>query len=125
MSRNQDDASSGPLSGVRERLTRTAELLRGSAIPDEHHRPSDHGRLVDDMEFDDRVVDRYWLNPPFAYAAVTYDDQTDEHLYRVVEPELDRFETELLEALYDDVRTPLVYSTDETEEDPEIGRAHV
>ncbi|PSQ36368.1 type II secretion system protein [Halobacteriales archaeon QS_9_70_65] len=124
MARNQDDPSSGALSDVRERLTRTAELLRGSTVPDERYRPSDHGRLVDELEFDDRVVDRYWLNPPFAYAAVTYDDRTDEHLYRVVEPELDRFETDLLEALYDDVRTPLVYGTDETEEDPEtvLGR---
>ena len=106
MSRNQEDNSTG---GVFSRLARTAELFRGTKVPDQQYRPGEHGPIVQDVEFEDRVVERYWLNPPFAYVVVTYDDQQDKHLYRVIEPSLDRFETDLIESLYDDVRTPLLY----------------
>ena len=105
-------------SSLRDRLTRTAEILRESSVPDEPYRPTDHGPVVEDIEFDDREVDRYWLNPPYAYVVVTYDDRADQHLYRAVEPSLDRFETELIEALYDDVRTPLLYGQEPPDDDP-------
>jgi flagellar protein FlaI len=103
-----------------DRLARTAEILRGSSVPNEPYRPTDHGLIVEDVEFADREVDRYWLNPPFSFVVVTYDDQADKHLYRAVEPSLDRFETELIEALYEDVRTPLLYGREDPDEDPEV-----
>ncbi|WP_254837928.1 type II/IV secretion system ATPase subunit [Natronomonas marina] len=116
MARTQGNST---LSTVRERLSRTAEILRGSSVPDEQYRPNDHGPIVEDVEFEDRVVDRYWLNPPFAYVVVTYDDRADKHLYRAIEPSLDPFETELIDALYDDVRTPLLYGEGDSHDDPE------
>jgi flagellar protein FlaI len=107
-------------STLRDRLARTAEILRGSSVPNEPYRPTDHGPIVEEAEFEDREIDRYWLNPPYSYVVVTYDDQGDKHQYRTVEPSLDRFETELIEALYDDVRTPLLYGRDDPDEDPEV-----
>ena len=112
------DSTNGTFSSVRERLSRTAEIIRGSTVPDEPYRPSEHGRIVGDREFEDRVVERYWLNAPYAYVLVTYDDRADKHRYRTVEPSLDEFETDLMEALFDDVRTPLLYNRQEG--DPEV-----
>ena len=105
MSRNQEDSDEG---GTLSRLARTAELFRRTKVPDQQYRPGEHDPIVQDVEFTDRVVEQYWLNPPFAYVVITYDDQQDKHLYRVIEPSMDRFETDLIESLYD-----------------EIGRAHV
>ena len=103
------DPPDGAFERFRERLEYTIDSLRGSSVPDDPYRPSEDGRIVEDRTFDDRVVERYWLNPPFAYAAITYDGEGSKHLYNAVEPELDRFESDLLETLYDDVRTPLLY----------------
>jgi flagellar protein FlaI len=99
----------GAVDGVRERIRRTVEMLRGSRIPGGPYRPGEHGLVVEDRTFADREVERYWLNPPFSYAVITYSEADDQHLYRVVEPELDDFEADLLETLFDDVRTPLLY----------------
>ncbi|QLD87538.1 Flp pilus assembly complex ATPase component TadA [Natronomonas salina] len=107
------DRRGGTVDGVREQLVRTIEMLRGSRVPGEPFRPGEHGLVVEDRSFDDREIERYWLNAPFSYAVVTYSDDDNKHLYRVVEPELDRFESDLLETLYDDVRTPLLYKTEE------------
>ncbi|QLD86971.1 type II/IV secretion system ATPase subunit [Natronomonas halophila] len=110
MARNQ---SKGPLDSVREQLVRTVEMLRGSRVPDELYRPGEHEHVVEDRPFEGREIDRYWLNAPFSYAVITYQEDDDEHLYHAVEPQLDGFETELVGTLYDDVRTPLLYNTRE------------
>ncbi|MFQ3319543.1 MAG: flagellar protein FlaI, partial [Natronomonas sp.] len=100
----------GLLESLRERLVRTGEMLRGSRLPDERYTPGKHGDVVGDRSFDDREIERYWLNAPFSYVVITYSDDEEKHLYRVIEPDLDRFESEILETLYDDVRTPLLYN---------------
>ncbi|WP_178917436.1 type II/IV secretion system ATPase subunit [Natronomonas gomsonensis] len=101
----------GPLEAIRNSIRRTAETFSGSQLPATQYQPGHHGDVVGDRQFDDREIERYWLNAPFAYAVVTYSDTDDKHLYRVIEPELDRFEGELLSTLYDDVRTPLLYGS--------------
>ncbi len=108
MDEERSDDSTGT---VRERLSRTLETLRGSSVPDGPYRPGESGRIVEDRTFASPIVDRYWLNPPFSYAAITYDDDANQHRYYAVEPELDRFESDLLGTLYDDVRTPLLYGS--------------
>ncbi len=109
------DRSRTGFGDLKQRLARTAESLRGSSVPDSPYRPGDAGPIVESRSFDEELVDRYWLNPPFSYAAITYDDESNQHCYYAVEPELDRFERDLLETLYDDVRTPLLYGPDEGE----------
>jgi flagellar protein FlaI len=103
--------SESRLETLRERLARSIETLRGSSVPGGPYRPGQSGSIVTDRAFDDRIVERYWLNPPFSYAAITYDEDKSQHRYNAVEPELDRFESDLLETLYDDVRTPLLYGS--------------
>ncbi|MFQ3284143.1 MAG: flagellar protein FlaI, partial [Natronomonas sp.] len=99
-----------PTRSVRQRLARAVESLRGSSISDEPYHPGEHSRIVGDRTFDGERVEAYWLNAPFSYAVITHDDEENEHRYHVVEPELDRFERDVLETLYDDVRVPLLYT---------------
>lgn len=94
---------------IQERLRRTVEMLRGFDVPNEAYRPDEHGQIVEDYTSADTEVDRYWLNAPFSYAVITYDESANQHFYQVIEPALDEFESKLIEMLYDDVRTPLLY----------------
>jgi len=98
---------------AKQRLIRTGQVLRGASVPAEWYRPEKHGRVVGDRTYEGRRLDRYWLNPPFSYAVITEDDEQDQQFYYAVEPELDRFESDLLETLYDDVRIPLLYTDQE------------
>ena len=107
------DRSDDGVGSIRERLAYTVDTLRGSSVPEGPYRPGEDDPIVGDRPFVDRLVERYWLNPPFSYAAITYDEDENEHQYLAIEPELDRFESDLLETLYDDVRTPLLYGTHE------------
>ncbi|MFC7175606.1 type II/IV secretion system ATPase subunit [Halosegnis marinus] len=105
--------------GLLDPLRRTLTVLRGSRVEDRNYTPGTHGRLV--PEEPDAVgyeVDRYWLNAPYSYASIRYDDEENEHRYVVVEPSLTADESRLLETLYDDVRDPLLYR-ETAEEDPE------
>jgi flagellar protein FlaI len=112
----------GVLESAMEQLSRTVEMFQGSSIEIEDWSPSRHDRLV---EFGGREgyeeVDRYWLNAPFSYASINYESEENQYLYHVVEPTLDSFESELLGALYDDVRNPLLYG-EETADDESAER---
>ncbi|WP_135826924.1 type II/IV secretion system ATPase subunit [Halorussus ruber] len=91
-------------------LRRTAEVLRGSAIDAEEYDPAEHGALVSFSGLDGyEEIDRYWVNAPFAFVAINYDDVENEYRYHVVEPELDDLETELLERLFSDMRDSLIH----------------
>ncbi|CAI49644.1 type IV pilus biogenesis complex ATPase subunit [Natronomonas pharaonis DSM 2160] len=105
------------LESLRRQLRRTAELLQGTTVPGGAYRPSDHSPIVGDHDVDGRVVDQYWLNAPFSYAVISYDETESQHRYHAIEPDLDRFESDLLETLYDDVRAPLLY--EKRDEPPE------
>jgi flagellar protein FlaI len=96
--------------GVRRWLLRTVETLRGSTVDPTTYDPATHGRLVSIDPLDaETETDRYWLDAPFAFASIAYDEATDEHRYRVVEPALDDLERELLTSLAADVRDHLLY----------------
>ncbi|HMK46162.1 MAG TPA: type II/IV secretion system ATPase subunit, partial [Methanocella sp.] len=62
--------------------------------------------LKDGME----EVDRYWITEPFSSVSILYDSKAKEYIYYMREPALSRFETELLERLYDDLRDLLIRS---------------
>lgn len=110
-------ADKGALQSAMEQLSRTVEVFRGSRIDVENWAPGRHGRLVDFAGREGyEEVDRYWLNAPFSYASINYDAEENKYLYHVVEPSLDAFEAELLDALYEDVRNPLLYG-EEAEDD--------
>jgi len=91
-------------------LRRTAEVLRGTTIDAEEYDPSEHGRLVSFSGLHGyEEVERYWVNAPFAFVSINYDDVENEYRYHVVEPELDDLETELLDRLFSDIRDSLIH----------------
>jgi flagellar protein FlaI len=106
------DADS-PFASLRQRLTRTVEMLRGSDIAVRPYRPALDDRLADFSVPDgEDLVERYWTNPPYAFVAITYDDEANEHRYYAVEPDMDDFERALLERVSTDIRDPLLFRTD-------------
>ncbi|WP_459194177.1 type II/IV secretion system ATPase subunit [Halosimplex sp. J119] len=111
-------AGAGRLEALQQWLSRATTALTGTRIHVPNYDPKRHGRLVaDPPDTGEREVERYWLNAPFAYATISYDDEDDEHRYRVVEPSLDETELDLLGRVFDDVRDPLIYR-DEVSDDP-------
>ncbi|WP_123623285.1 type II/IV secretion system ATPase subunit [Halorubrum sp. CSM-61] len=98
------------IAALRRRLSRTWEVVRGSDLDVRPFRPEEDGPLASFAIPDgEREVDRYWVNAPYAYVAITYDEAESEHRYYAVEPDLDRFERDLLDRVVDDIRDPLLY----------------
>ena len=117
--RENDDRSRGPLSSAKGWLTRRVRIITGSSVDVADYDPAEHDPLV---SFDGLAgmdeVERYWVNAPFAFVSINHDPQENEHRYHVVEPTLDELERDLLERLFEDIRTPLLYRED-VEDDPE------
>ncbi|MFC4449773.1 type II/IV secretion system ATPase subunit [Halorussus aquaticus] len=104
-------------------LQRTAEVLRGSSVSADEYAPGEHGPLVSFSGLDGyEEIDRYWVDAPFAFVSINYDDAENEHRYQVVEPELDDLETELLDRLFSDIRNSLIHRR-ETREDADAATA--
>jgi flagellar protein FlaI len=58
----------------------------------------------------------YWVNQPFAYISILYNDKEKEYMYYVVEPELSAFEQMVLETLYENILDTLtLYDTSNQE----------
>ena len=109
----EHDATDGghdAVARLREWVGRTARLLTGSTVTVTDYDPRRHGRLVSFDGLDGyEEVDRYWVNVPYAFVSINYDPEAQEHLYHVVEPALSELEEELLDRLFEDIRTPLLY----------------
>jgi len=110
----------GALRGLGRRLRRTVEMLRGVGVDVRPYRPELDGQLASfSVPPGQQERERYWVNAPFAYVVVTYDPEESEHQYYAVEPDLDAFESGLLDRLHEDIRDPLLFRTelDSTDED--------
>ncbi|WP_423996727.1 type II/IV secretion system ATPase subunit [Halorubrum trapanicum] len=114
------------IEALQRRLSRTWELLQGSTLDVRPFRPGEDGPLASFVVPDDeREVDRYWVNAPYAYVVITYDEVESEHRYYAVEPELDAFERELLDRVVDDIRDPLLYREGSGKTDEETLKAEL
>jgi flagellar protein FlaI len=114
-----DDSSLEDEGSLRRWVSRTAELLSGSTITVQNYDPDKHGRLISFSGLPEyEEIDRYWLNAPFSFVSLNYDHDQDKYRYHVVEPELDDLEADLLDRLFDDIREPLLYRA-EVSDDPE------
>lgn len=60
---------------------------------------------LDDYE----EIERYWVNRPFAYVTILYDEKSNTNRYHVVEPDLDEFEEYVREDLIRALRSDLMY----------------
>ena len=108
------------IDAFRRRLSRTWEMLQGSEIDVRPFRPGEDGSLASfEITDGEREVDRYWVNAPYAYVVITYDDAESEHRYYAVEPDFDEFERDLFDRVVDDIRDPLLYrgGTGKTDEE--------
>ncbi len=111
------------LSGLKRRISRTVEMLRGSELQTRPFRPGEDGPLASfDVPEGHEEVDRYWVNAPYAYVVITHDPEASEHQYYAVEPDLDEFETLLLRRVVEDIRDPLLYRAARTDADEETLR---
>ena len=98
------------IDAFRQRLERTWEMLQGSDLAVRPFRPGEDGPLGSfSVPPEEREIDRYWVNAPYAYVVITYHDPESEHRYYTVEPDLDGFERSLLDRVADDIRDPLLY----------------
>ncbi|MDB2281849.1 type II/IV secretion system ATPase subunit [Halorubrum ezzemoulense] len=114
------------IEALQRRLSRTWELLQGSTLDVRPFRPGEDGPLASFVVPEDETeVDRYWVNAPYAYVVITYDDAESEHRYYAVEPELDAFERELLDRVVDDIRDPLLYREGSGKTDEETLRTEL
>ncbi|MFT4945738.1 MAG: flagellar protein FlaI, partial [Halovenus sp.] len=116
----REETETGPLSGIGRVLSQTARALAGSSIDIDNYDPDLHESLLsfDGLEGYEEL-ERYWLNVPFAYATINYDSRNTDYRYHVVEPDLSEFERNLLDRLVEDVRAPLLYR-DDISDDPEV-----
>ena len=64
-------------------------------------------------------VERYWVNEPYAYVSILFDEENREYRYHVVEPELDLFEQYVRADLVTLLRNSLMYLEVEPGEDRE------
>ncbi|TKX59960.1 type II secretion system protein [Halorubrum sp. SS7] len=111
---------------LQRRLSHAWELLQGSTLDVRPFRPGEDGPLASFVvPEDEREVDRYWVNAPYAYVVITYDEAESEHRYYAVEPELDAFERDLLDRVVDDIRDPLLYREGTGKTDEETLRAEL
>jgi flagellar protein FlaI len=64
-----------------------------------------------DLEYREgrQEVERYWLNEPFAYASVLYDEDVGDYRYRVTEPTLSEFERYVRADMIEDLRDVLLH----------------
>ena len=77
-------------------------LFKAAAGKTEEYDPRIHGPLVDltmKAVQGQEEVELYPVNEPFAYIRIIYDNSTHEHVYQIIEPELNPAESELLEEL--------------------------
>ena len=103
-------AATERLESLRHRLNLASQIIRGSTQTVRSFRPADDGHLgTFALPEGQQEVDRYWVNAPFAYVVITYDDEASERYYHAVEPDLDAFETGLLSRIKSDIRAPLMY----------------
>jgi len=101
---------SGQLQRTKTALSRLTQAVIGSDIAVTPFDPSQDGPLSSIAIPDEEVeIDRYWVNAPYAYVVITHDSEANERFYYAVEPDLDSFQTTLLERVQNDIRDPLLY----------------
>lgn len=86
-------------------------LGREAGEAEEVYSPDEHGQLISyEVEEGYELVDRYWVNEPFARVHIVHDLELDERFYHVVEPVLDGFESRVVERVKDRMRDVILSS---------------
>jgi flagellar protein FlaI len=121
MSGDAVSGSDGTFDGLRRRLVRTYEMLRGSTLDVRPFRPGEDGPLARfDVPAGHDELDRYWVNAPFAFVVITRNLEESKNQYHAVEPDLNDFEATLRDRIMEDIRDPLLYRTDDGPTDEDV-----
>jgi len=95
-----------------------AETVKGYFDSDDHDEEfagAPSAAFIEEQFFDFRYLDAYeeveyhWVNAPFAYVSVLYDEAANEHIYHVSEPHLNWFERYVHRDLVSKLRNSLMY----------------
>lgn len=62
----------------------------------------------------------YWINEPYAFIAILYNQEKNEYIYHVVEPELTVFERMVLETVYENILDTLTIYENQSQTKEEI-----
>ncbi len=85
------------------------ELFRQAETEIDDYDPELHGPITEFKGVDGyEEVETYWVNEPYTFIAILYNEDINNHLYYVVEPELTDFETVLLDEIKDRLRDVLL-----------------
>lgn len=69
-----------------------------------------HGDIVHFEGIPDYVeIERYWVNEPFSFISIQFNEVSNDYLYYIAEPELTPFEETLLNDVYERLRDILSY----------------
>ena len=96
--------------GLTQKLTALRARFRKPAEESE-----DSAEIIDpvtltlpDIETETPVIDRYWLNPPYAHAAVCKTAE-DDYTYCIFEPKIEDTEFLILEETFEYLRSTIIY----------------
>ena len=102
-------------------IDKIKQLFKQKEMVIEPYDPGVHGAITEFKGVEGyEEVERYWVNEPYAFIVILYNEDKNNHLYYIVEPELTDFETTFLNEIKDRLRDVLlVEDIDEEEEDRE------
>jgi flagellar protein FlaI len=90
-------------------LGKIKELFRQAEIEIEDYDPQLHGPITEFKGVEGyEEIERYWVNEPYAFITVLFNEEINNHLYYIVEPELTSFELVLLNEIKDRLRDVLL-----------------
>ncbi len=91
-------------------------LFRRTEIEVEPYEPEIHGPITEFKGLENyQEIERYWVNEPYAFIVILYNEDKNNHLYYIVEPELTEFEHTFLLEIKDRLRDVLL--VEEIDED--------
>lgn len=97
------------------------QLFRQTDLDIEPYNPEAHGPIsVFEGVEGYAEIDRYWVNEPYAFIVILFNEETNYHLYYIVEPKLTDFEKIFLTEIRDRLRDVLlVEDIDEEDQNKE------
>ncbi|WP_342305151.1 ATPase, T2SS/T4P/T4SS family [Methanolobus sp. ZRKC5] len=91
-------------------------LFKRTEIEVEPYDSEIHGPITEFKGIEDyQEIERYWVNEPYAFIVILYNEDKNNHLYYIVEPELTEFEHTFLLEIKDRLRDVLL--VEEIDED--------
>ncbi|WP_245747884.1 type II/IV secretion system ATPase subunit [Methanolobus profundi] len=102
-------------------IEKIKQLFKHKEMVIEPYDPEEHGPITEFNGLEGyEEIERYWVNEPYAFIVILYNEDKNNHLYYIVEPELTDFENTFLHEIKDRLRDVLlVEEIDEEEDDKE------